>query len=46
MSNATDLLSQRLAAANAAGRPESCSEAEWALRVELAAAYRMIDHYG
>lgn len=27
-------------------RPSGVSDAEWALRVELAAAYRMVDHFG
>jgi ribulose-5-phosphate 4-epimerase/fuculose-1-phosphate aldolase len=46
MTNVTALLSERLAVANAIGRHEGCSDAEWALRVDLAAAYRMIDHLG
>ena len=28
-----------------AGRPAGCSEAEWAVRVDLAAAYRLVAHY-
>ncbi len=27
-------------------RPSTCSDAEWDLRVKLAAAYRMVDHFG
>ena len=27
-------------------RPSTCSDAEWDLRVRLAAAYRMVDHFG
>ena len=27
-------------------RPSGCSDAEWDLRVKLAAAYRMVDHFG
>jgi ribulose-5-phosphate 4-epimerase/fuculose-1-phosphate aldolase len=27
-------------------RPTGCSDAEWDLRVKLAAAYRMVDHFG
>ncbi len=44
MSNVTAFLSERIAAAKAAGS-ENCSDEEWALRVELAAAYRIIDHF-
>jgi ribulose-5-phosphate 4-epimerase/fuculose-1-phosphate aldolase len=27
-------------------RPSGCSDAEWELRVKLAAAYRLVDHFG
>ena len=28
------------------GKPDHISEAEWAVRLDLAAAYRLVDHYG
>jgi ribulose-5-phosphate 4-epimerase/fuculose-1-phosphate aldolase len=45
MNDVTALLSQQVAAARAT-TTVACSDEEWRLRVELAAAYRMIDHFG
>jgi ribulose-5-phosphate 4-epimerase/fuculose-1-phosphate aldolase len=45
MTNVTALLSQQVASAQETA-PSAYSDEEWRLRVELAAAYRMIDHFG
>ena len=31
---------------NPSTRPTNCSDAEWQLRVQLAAAYRLVDYFG
>jgi ribulose-5-phosphate 4-epimerase/fuculose-1-phosphate aldolase len=45
MNDMTDTLAHDLAE-TAAYRPETCSEEEWALRVQLADCYHLVDHLG